>query len=141
MTVFFFLSHTLWDGASVAGGILESMNMVIHADRPNSVSARFKSPVTVCNEVFVSIVARRQRVLDAPDTWILFLSPPCAQEPPLPCLPSFPFPGTATLQNLRQESENPCFQVIGLVLFSSFLPTLQKLPRCSHGLAYWTCIT
>lgn len=66
--VFFFLSDTLWDGASVAEGILESMNMVIHADRPNSVFARFKSSVTVCNDMVVSVVAGRQRVLDTPDT-------------------------------------------------------------------------
>lgn len=66
--MFFFLSDTLWDGASVAEGILESMNMVIHADRPNSVFARFKSSVTVCNDMVVSVVAGRQRVLDTPDT-------------------------------------------------------------------------
>ena len=44
-------------------GILESMNMVIHADMLNSVSAHFKSSVTISDYVVLSVVARRQRVL------------------------------------------------------------------------------
>lgn len=63
VTVFFFLSDTWRNGVSIAEGILESMNMVIHADMLNSVSAHFKSSVTIHGDV-VLVVAKRQRVLD-----------------------------------------------------------------------------
>lgn len=102
VTIFFLLSDTLRNGVSIAEGILESMNMVIRADKLNSVSAHFKSPVTICSDAVASVAARRQRVLDmispsfsTPDTWYSSVSSLCSGTSPLPhlsYLQSFPFP-------------------------------------------------